>query len=140
MHKSLTTTQDKKINQFIDLALKFNKTHNIFARKNKNEIYEKDFLDCLPLFKMIKDGQSIIDLGSGGGFPGILLSIVKPNNKTNLLESSTKKCFFLKSAIEKLSLTNTKVINKTIKNNKTYYFQLRTNKNHGPCNYTNINQ
>ena len=117
MHKSLTTTQDKKINQFIDLALKFNKTHNIFARKNKNEIYEKDFLDCFPLFKMIKDGQSIIDLGSGGGFPGILLSIVKPNNKTNLLESSTKKCFFLKSAIEKLSLTNTKVINKTIKNN-----------------------
>ena len=115
MHKSLTKTQDKKTNQFIELALEFNKAHNIFARKNKDEVFEKDFLDCFPIFKIIKKGQSIIDLGSGGGFPGILLSIVKPNNKISLLESSTKKCFFLKSVVEKLSLTNTRVINKTIK-------------------------
>ena len=115
MHKSLTKTQDKKTNQFIELALEFNKAHNIFARKNKDEVFEKDFLDCFPIFKIIKKGQSIIDLGSGGGFPGILLSIVKPNNKISLLESSTKKCFFLKSVVEKLSLTNTRVINETIK-------------------------
>ncbi len=115
MHKNLTKTQDKKINQFIELALEFNKVHNIFARKNKDEVFEKDFLDCSPVFKIIKKGQSVIDLGSGGGFPGILLSIVKPNNKINLLESSTKKCFFLKSVVEKLSLSNTQVINKTIK-------------------------
>ncbi|MAR95844.1 MAG: 16S rRNA (guanine(527)-N(7))-methyltransferase RsmG [Gammaproteobacteria bacterium] len=117
MHRSLTKNQDKKLNKFIDLALEFNKTHNIFVRKNKDEVIKKDFKDCLPLFKIIKDGQSVIDLGSGGGFPGMLLAIVKPNSKINLLESSIKKCFFLRTTIEKLSLTNTKVINETIKEN-----------------------
>ena len=117
MHRSLTKNQDKKLNKFIDLALEFNKTHNIFVRKNKDEVIKKDFEDCLPLFKIIKDGQSVIDLGSGGGFPGMLLAIVKPNSKINLLESSIKKCFFLRTTIEKLSLTNTKVINETIKEN-----------------------
>jgi len=127
MHKNLTKSQGEKINKFINLALEFNKTHNIFVRQNKDEVVEKDFLDCFPLFKMIQDGQSVIDLGSGGGIPGIFIAILKPNNKINLLESSTKKCFFLKTTIKKLSLTNTKVINKTLKeNNKIGEFDVIT--------------
>ena len=117
MHKLLTKDQNKKIKEFINLALEFNQTHNIFVRKNYEEVYQKDVLDCAPLFNVIKRGESIIDLGSGGGFPGILLSILLPNNPISLLEGSTKKCYFLKTAIEKLSLKNTKTINQTIKEN-----------------------
>ena len=103
-----------KIKDFINQALEFNKTHNIFSRKSFNDVFQKDILDCAPLAKKIALNKSIIDLGSGGGFPGILLSIQKPKNKITLIESSTKKCYFLKKIIHNLSLTNTTIINKTI--------------------------
>tara|TARA_B100000927_G_scaffold35210_1_gene25289 strand:- start:172 stop:765 length:594 start_codon:yes stop_codon:yes gene_type:complete len=103
-----------KIEDFINQALEFNKTHNIFSRKSFNEVFQKDILDCAPLAKKIALNKSIVDLGSGGGFPGILLSIQKPKNKITLIESSTKKCYFLKKIIHNLSLTNTTIVNKTI--------------------------
>ncbi len=117
MHELFTRDQNKKIKEFINLALEFNKTHNIFVRKDYEEVFQKDVLDCAPLFNMIKEQESVIDLGSGGGFPGILLAIFLPNNHISLLESSSKKCYFLKTAIEKLSLKNTTTINQTIKEN-----------------------
>ena len=117
MHELFTKEQNKKTKEFINLALEFNKTHNIFARKDYEEVFQKDVLDCAPLFNMIKEEESVIDLGSGGGFPGILLAISLPNNPITLLESSSKKCYFLKTVIEKLSLKNTITINQTIKEN-----------------------
>ena len=117
MHELFTRDQNKKIKEFINLALEFNKTHNIFARKDYEEVFQKDVLDCAPLFNMIKEKESVMDLGSGGGFPGILLAISLPNNPISLLESSSKKCYFLKTVIEKLSLKNTTTINQTIKEN-----------------------
>ena len=77
MHDGLPKTQKEKIKKFIAAALEFNKTHNIFSRKTKEEVYKKDVLDCLPLINNIEDHKSILDLGSGGGFPGIILSITK---------------------------------------------------------------
>ena len=117
MHELFTRDQNKKIKEFINLALEFNKTHNIFARKDYEEVFQKDVLDCAPLINMIKEEESIMDLGSGGGFPGILLAISLPNNPISLLESSSKKCYFLKTVIEKLSLKNTTTTNQTIKEN-----------------------
>ncbi len=117
MHEFFTKEQNKKAKEFINLALEFNKTHNIFVRKGYEEVFQKDVLDCAPLFNMIKEEESVIDLGSGGGFPGILLAISLPNNPISLLESSSKKCYFLKTVIEKLSLKNTTTINQTIKEN-----------------------
>ena len=117
MHEFFTKEQNKKNKEFINLALEFNKTHNIFVRKDYEEVFQKDVLDCAPLFNMIKEEESVIDLGSGGGFPGILLAISLPNTPISLLESSSKKCYFLKTVIEKLSLKNTTTINQTIKEN-----------------------
>ena len=117
----------EKINIFILLALEFNKTHNIFSRQGCDEVYEKDILDCEPLIKRIKDNSSVLDLGSGGGFPGILLAITKPKNKVSLVESSAKKCFFLRSVKDKLSLGNITIINKKIEpNNKIGIFDVIT--------------
>ena len=64
---------EEKIMAFIALALEFNKTHNIFVRKNLNEVFEKDIIDCLPLVSEISDKKLVLDLGSGGGFPEFLL-------------------------------------------------------------------
>ena len=112
--KSFNKPQQEKIEKYIELAIEFNKTHNIFVRRDKQEILDKDILDCSPLIKVIEQNKSIVDLGSGGGLPGVLLSITNPKNQITLVESSHKKCYFLKSLIHHLELTNTKVINTTL--------------------------
>ena len=129
MPKVFSDEQENKIKKFINLALDFNKTHNIFSRESYDEVYENDILDCKPLIKHIKKNESVLDLGSGGGFPGILLSITKPENKINLLESNNKKCYFLKKVSYELNLKNTKIINKTItKKNKLGKFDIITSR------------
>ena len=127
MHNPFKKEELDKINAFILLALEFNKTHNIFSRQGREEVYEKDILDCEPLIENIKDNSSVLDLGSGGGFPGILLAITKPRNKVCLIESSAKKCFFLRSIKDKLTLKNITIINKKIEpNNKIGIFDVIT--------------
>ena len=117
MHNPFTKEQNEKITSFIDLALEFNKTHNIFSRADRQEVFHKDILDCHPTIQYLKKEKTVLDLGSGGGFPGILLSITKPKNKIHLIESSAKKCYFLRSIADKLSLSNTTIINKKITTN-----------------------
>ena len=124
---NFTKNQKEKINIFINLAINFNKTHNIFSRKSSEEVMKKDILDCAPIINIIPTNKSVLDLGSGGGFPGILLAITKPNNKINLLESSRKKCYFLKLVVETLELKNTTILNTTItKTNKIGVFDIIT--------------
>ena len=123
----ISKKNEEKMTAFVALALEFNKTHNIFARKDSKEVFEKDVLDCLPLVSEISDKRSVLDLGSGGGFPGIIISILRPNNKVRLVESSNKKCYFLKKIISELTLKNTKVINTTLnKDNEIGKFDIIT--------------
>ncbi len=129
MPRVFSDEQENKIKKFINLALVFNKTHNIFSRGSYDEVYENDILDCKPLINHIKKNESVLDLGSGGGFPGILLSITKPENKISLLESNNKKCYFLKKISYELNLKNTKIINKTItKKNELGKFDIITSR------------
>tara|TARA_B100001057_G_scaffold168264_1_gene169015 strand:+ start:119 stop:706 length:588 start_codon:yes stop_codon:yes gene_type:complete len=115
MHNPFTDEQNEKINTFINTALEFNKTHNIFSRENNQEVFQKDILDCYPINQYLEKDKTVLDLGSGGGFPGILLSITKPDNKIYLIESSSKKCYFLRTIVDKLSLNNTTIINEKMK-------------------------
>ena len=114
MSKVFSDEQESKIKTLINLALDFNKTHNIFSRTSYDEVYENDILDCKPLIEHIKKNESVLDVGSGGGFPGMLIAITKPENKISLLENNNKKCYFLKKVSHELNLKNTKIINKTI--------------------------
>ena len=113
---TISKNQATQINTFVDSALEFNKKHNIFVRSNKEEVFEKDIFDCLPLIKNIDEKDKILDLGSGGGFPGILIGILKPQAQTRLLEKNQKKCYFLNKMKDLLSLTNTKIIKTTLNN------------------------
>ena len=129
MPRAFSDEQEHKIKTFINLALDFNKTHNIFSREAYDEVYENDILDCKPLIHHIKKNKNVLDLGSGGGFPGILLSITRPENKISLLESNNKKCYFLKKVTHELNLKNTKIINKTItKKNELGKFDIITSR------------
>tara|TARA_Y100000994_G_scaffold233804_1_gene222162 strand:+ start:251 stop:856 length:606 start_codon:yes stop_codon:yes gene_type:complete len=113
-NKAFNKKEQEKIEQYVDLAFGFNKTHNLFARKSKLEVFKKDIYDCAQIIPKIKSGKTIADLGSGGGLPGILLSITKPENKITLIESNQKKCYFLRSVTHSLDLKNTTIINKTL--------------------------
>ena len=119
MHKNFSKTEKEKIELYIQEALAFNKKHNLFIRANKDEVFEKDILDCVPLLEKIEKESKILDLGSGGGFPGVVLAILRPDCEVHLLEKSQKKCYFLNKTKDTLKLNNIKVLKQTISKNNT---------------------
>ena len=119
MHKNFSKTEKEKIELYIQEALAFNKKHNLFIRTNKDEVFEKDIFDCLPLVEKIEKESKILDLGSGGGFPGFVLAILRPDCEVHLLEKSQKKCYFLNKTKDTLKLNNIKVLKQTISKNNT---------------------
>ncbi len=105
----LSPEQEKQVNKFIKEAFHYNKTHNLFVRESEETIYNKDIKDCWPLIDHIKNNDKILDVGTGAGFPGVLISIAKPNLSITLAESSKKKTYFLKKTIKRLGLQNIRV-------------------------------
>lgn len=107
---------DKQVQQFEDyerLLLIWNNHFNLTAITEHEDIINKHFFDSLCASKTIEfKNQSIIDIGSGAGFPGIPLKICFPDLKMTLLESNSKKASFLELIIKTLELKNIKVINK----------------------------
>ncbi len=114
----LSQTQEKQLVVYYKMLLGWNKRINLVSRTNTEEALEKNifssFLFWSVLAKQSSDpGLYFADLGSGGGFPGILLSLLLPEYKGTLVESSRKKTLFLKKVINALDL-NTKVVNKRV--------------------------
>ena len=120
---NLSSGEVKNIHLFINEALFFNNKHNIFVRESFDDVLNKDIIDCMPLIKKIKNNTKILDLGSGGGFPGILIAILKANCEIHLVEKAQKKAYFLKKMKDMLKLKNTEVINNKLlsKNNIGFY-------------------
>ena len=119
MHKNFSKTEKEKIELYVQEALAFNKKHNLFIRANRDEVFEKDILDCVPLVEKVEKESKILDLGSGGGFPGVVLAILRPDCEVHLLEKSQKKCYFLNKTKDTLKLNNIKVLKQTITKNNT---------------------
>jgi 16S rRNA (guanine527-N7)-methyltransferase len=102
--------------RFLDLLLETNKSFNLTAITDPVEAWTRHILDALTLVALLADlptgGEHprVIDIGSGGGVPGIPLAIVMPSLHITLLEPTGKKAAFLRSAAETLGLTNVTVI------------------------------
>ncbi len=87
-----------KINLFVDLLEKWNKKINLIRYNNHDELWERHILDCANLTHFIpKDTKVLTDFGSGGGFPGIIISIMM-DIEVHLIESDERKSIFLKEA------------------------------------------
>lgn len=104
-----------KYNKFIkykDLIKEWNQKINLTAITDDEEIIKKHFIDSIKVFNCdyVKNAKSIIDIGTGGGFPGIPMKIVKENSKMVLLDSLNKRINFLNEVIDDLSLSNIKTI------------------------------
>ena len=108
----ITEEQLNKLELFYNLLIEENKKYNLTAITEKEQVYLKHFYDSLTLSKIIKlDNQSLCDIGTGAGFPGLVLKIVFPNLNLTLIESNGKKCNFLNIVKEKLELSNITIIN-----------------------------
>lgn len=103
------------IGRFLDFVLEKNQTLNVISRKlTQEEIIFEHIYDCLAGFDFFHKYEKIADIGTGGGFPGILLGIAFPNKKILLVEKSPKKTNYLNEAIKHLNLRNTIVQNTSV--------------------------
>jgi 16S rRNA (guanine527-N7)-methyltransferase len=107
----LDSNQEKQISSYKSLLVSWNRTHNLVS-KNQVTKLEEHISDSLSISPFL--GENVIDLGSGGGLPGIPLAISNPNKKFFLVESNTKKSAFLLNVSTKLQLSNVTVYNQRI--------------------------
>lgn len=108
----ITANQLNQLEQYYELLVSENKKYNLTAITEKEQVYLKHFYDSLTITKIINlDNQSICDIGTGAGFPGIVLKIMFPNLKVTLIESNGKKCNFLNIVKNKLNLRDLEIIN-----------------------------
>lgn len=104
-----------KLDSYYILLKEENSKYNLTRIIEETDVYLKHFYDSLTINKIIKiNNQSICDLGSGAGFPGIVLAICYPEAKITLIESNGKKCYFLNLVKSTLNLNNVKVINERV--------------------------
>lgn len=107
----------EKLQNYVNLLIEENKKMNLIGKSTIENIWTRHILDCGQLADYIAD--SVVDLGSGSGLPGIILAIMRPDLKVMLVEKSPKKCIFLEKIIKELFLSNRViVINKEVYNAK----------------------
>ena len=115
---NITDEMLEKLDIYCSFLLEYNKHTNLTAIKEENEVYLKHFYDSLTLTKIIdlEKEKTLLDIGSGAGFPGMVLKIFFPHLKVYLVDSNNKKCKFLLELKEKLNVDNLIVINNRIEN------------------------
>lgn len=100
--------QLEKLEKYYDLLISYNEKMNLTAITDKKEVYLKHFYDSLTLLKVVDltNEESLCDVGTGAGFPGIVLKIFYPHIKLTLVDSLNKRINFLKDVVSTLNLDN----------------------------------
>jgi 16S rRNA (guanine527-N7)-methyltransferase len=93
----------------IELVAKWNRVHNLTAVREADQMVVLHVLDSLSLLPHLGSAKTVLDVGTGAGFPGIPLAIARPDLEVTLLDSSRKKCTFLEQAKAELKLANVAV-------------------------------
>ncbi len=109
---SLTEIQMHQFEKYYELLITWNERINLTAITEKKEVYLKHFYDSATLVKAIDflKEETLCDVGSGAGFPGIVLKILFPNLKITLVDSLNKRINFLKEVIKELDLKEIKAV------------------------------
>lgn len=107
---SLSENQISKLLKFKTLLLEKNKVLNLTAITDDKEVILKHFIDSLTINQYFTEGSSLIDVGTGAGFPGVPIKIVRDDLKVTLLDSLNKRLDFLNDVINELDLKAIKTI------------------------------
>ena len=93
----------------LELVAKWNRVHNLTAVRETGQMVVLHLLDSLTLAPHLRGARTVLDVGSGAGFPGIPIAIARPDLAVTVLDSSGKKCAFLEQAKAELGLDNLQV-------------------------------
>src|SRR5688572_4635315 len=102
--------QASRLASHLELIAKWNRVHNLTAVRETSQMVVLHVLDSLSLVPHLGAARTLLDVGSGPGFPGIPLAVVRPDLQVTLLDSSSKKCAFLEQARAELDLPNVRVV------------------------------
>jgi 16S rRNA (guanine527-N7)-methyltransferase len=98
----------EKLNMYNDFLLENNKLLNLIGKTTEKHVFSRHFKDSAQIYNLIENKSEIIDIGSGAGFPGVIIKILMDNDKIKgnviLIDKSPKKCKFLEDLSNKLSL------------------------------------
>ena len=107
----LTKEAEDALEIYASFLLEYNEHTNLTAIKTMSEIYLKHFYDSLTISKLVDfNNGKLLDVGTGAGFPGMVLAVCFPNLQVDLLDSNNKKIKFLEELIKKLNLTNVQTV------------------------------
>ena len=121
----LDETQRKQIAELGPLFIEWNERINLISRKDTEHFYERHVLHSLGIAKVItfREGTSVLDVGTGGGFPGVPLAILFPECNFHLVDSINKKLKVVNEVAQALGLQNVKTTHSRVEQiNETYDF------------------
>ena len=119
----LSEEAQRKLLAFRDLLLKWNKTYNLTALRDPEQAISHHLLDSLAILPHIGTG-SLLDVGSGGGLPGIPLAIARPELSVSMVDTVQKKATFLQQASIELGLKNVSVYHARVEEMQGQYAQI----------------
>ena len=106
----LDENKAKVLKIYKELLVEWNEKMNLTAITEDYEVIIKHFVDCLECTHLITDEKKIIDVGTGAGFPGMVLAIYYPQIDFTLLDGLNKRLIFLEEVVNKLGLKNVKIV------------------------------
>jgi 16S rRNA (guanine527-N7)-methyltransferase len=106
----LVSEQIQQLEQYIDRLLHATEEFNLTAIRHREEAWERHIVESLRIVPLLGAGKNLIDVGTGGGLPGMVLAIARPDLAVTLLEATTKKARFLESTAKTLGLCNVQVV------------------------------
>lgn len=106
----LTDKVLERFELYKNLMLEWNEKMNLTAITDEYQIIMKHFIDCLEITKYMNGNEKVIDVGTGAGFPGIVIAIYFENINITLLDSLNKRLIFLEEVVKKLNLKNVNIV------------------------------
>lgn len=100
---------EERLLKYLNLLVKWNTAYNLTAIRQPEQMLVKHILDSLSILPRV-EGQTLIDIGTGAGLPGLVLAAARSDLKTTLLDSNGKKVRFLRQAIAELELANAEAV------------------------------